>query len=90
MTSVSFIGAGNMGAALIRGLAQLDGVRLVAYDLDREKLNVLCAECGVMAAESPAEAVSMGDYVVLCVKPQQMKGVVKQIHTHLADTALKL
>lgn len=84
MTTVSFIGAGNMGAALIRGLNRLDGVRLVAYDLDREKLNVLCAECGAQAVGSPAEAVALGDYVVLCVKPQQMKGVVKEIHSSLS------
>lgn len=85
MTTVSFIGTGNMGSALIRGIGKLDGVRLAAFDLDREKLNVLCAECSVTAASSPAEAAAMADYVVLCVKPQQMKSVIKELHPKLTE-----
>ena len=85
MTTVSFIGAGNMGSALIRGLSTLEDVRLAAFDLNREKLNVVCAECSVTSTASLTEAASMADYIVLCVKPQHMKSVVKELHPTLTE-----
>jgi pyrroline-5-carboxylate reductase len=82
--TVSFIGTGNMGSALIKGLAGEDSVRLVGFDLDREKLNVLCAQCSLNAVPTIREAVSQADYVVMCVKPQQMKTVLAEVHPALA------
>ncbi|WP_243358759.1 pyrroline-5-carboxylate reductase [Fundidesulfovibrio terrae] len=82
--TISFIGTGNMGAALIKGLARMDGVKLAGFDLDRDKLNVLCVECSLTAVSSIHEAVAMADYVVMCVKPQQMKAVLADVHPALA------
>lgn len=82
--TVSFIGTGNMGTALIKGLSGLDSVRLTGFDLNREKLNALCVECALFAAPSIREAVSGGDYVVLCVKPQQMQAVLAEVQPALA------
>src|SRR5512140_1531646 len=81
--TVSFIGTGNMGAALIKGLSGMDSVRLMGFDLDREKLNVLCAECTLLAVPTIQEAVAQADYVVMCVKPQQMKAVLADVHPSL-------
>ena len=83
--TVSFIGTGNMGAALIKGLSGVESVNLMGFDLDREKLNVLCAECTLSAVQTMQEAVEKADYVVLCVKPQQMKAVLAQIEPALAS-----
>ena len=49
--TVSFIGTGKMGAALIKGLSGIESIKLLGYDLDREKLNALCAECTLDAVE---------------------------------------
>jgi pyrroline-5-carboxylate reductase len=82
--TVSFIGTGNMGAALIKGLSSLKSMKLVGFDVDREKLNVLCVECGIQAAATMQEAVSLADYVILCVKPQMMKAVLADVRPALA------
>jgi len=81
--TVSFIGTGNMGSALIKGLSGVESVTLVGVDVDREKLNVLCAECSIMGAPTMHEAVSKADYVVLCVKPQVMKAVLEDVRPAL-------
>jgi len=89
MAAISFIGTGNMGAALIKGLTGTEGVRLLGFDLDREKLDALCAQCALGAVPTMHEAVAQGNYVVLCVKPQQMKSVLADIHPALtADKCL--
>jgi pyrroline-5-carboxylate reductase len=81
--TVSFIGTGNMGAALIRGLSRARIVSLLGFDLDRDKLDALCAECSLHAAQTMQEAVSKADYVVMCVKPQHMKEVLPDVHPEL-------
>lgn len=82
--AVCFIGTGNMGAALMRGLASQPGISLTGYDLDAAKLSTLCAECSATPVRSIREAVARARYVVMCVKPQQMKGVLADVHPGLA------
>ncbi|GAB6036368.1 pyrroline-5-carboxylate reductase [Fundidesulfovibrio butyratiphilus] len=79
--TISFIGTGNMGQALMRSLVDMPvpGVTLAAYDVDQAKLNDFCAATGVKAAASLSEAVKTGDYVVLCVKPQQLGAVRREL-----------
>ncbi|MGM0424410.1 MAG: pyrroline-5-carboxylate reductase [Thermodesulfobacteriota bacterium] len=77
MTSLGFIGAGNMGGALIRGWAAEQGLRLTAYDPDQERLQALARESSVQALDSAQEVVQDSDYVVLAVKPS-MAGKVLQ------------
>jgi len=87
--TISFIGTGNMGAALIRGLSGVDGVSLLGFDLDREKLNALCAQCSVSAVDTIHGAVEKAGYVLMCVKPQHMKAVLAEVHPALtADKCL--
>ncbi|WP_243439987.1 pyrroline-5-carboxylate reductase [Fundidesulfovibrio soli] len=87
--AISFIGTGNMGAALIKGLSGMDGVSLLGFDLDREKLNALCAQCALQAVDTIHGAVEKAGYVLMCVKPQQMKAVLAQVHPALtADKCL--
>ncbi|MFZ5425847.1 MAG: pyrroline-5-carboxylate reductase [Thermodesulfobacteriota bacterium] len=82
--TVSFIGTGNMGAALIKGLSGIESIKLLGYDLDREKLNALCAECTLDAVDELQDAAARADYVVMCVKPQQMKTALAEISPALA------
>jgi pyrroline-5-carboxylate reductase len=78
MTSIGFIGAGNMGGALIRGWAEEQGLRLMAYDPDRESLLALAQETGLQALGSAREVVQESDYVLLAVKPDLTGKVLQQ------------
>lgn len=83
--TVSFIGTGNMGGALLRGMHRLEGIRLTAFDVDTRKLTDLCAECSAEAMPSAAEATAQGDFVLLCVKPQHLHDVLKTLRPALTE-----
>jgi pyrroline-5-carboxylate reductase len=78
---VGFIGTGNMGSPLVKGVA---GSGLVApgdvsiYDVDREKANALSKEAGVVLAGSNQEVVKNSDYIILAVKPIYIKSVLEE------------
>src|SRR5947209_5348075 len=77
--TVAFIGAGNMGEALIRGLLAARTVppaRIIAADVRAERRALLMEKFGVQAVVDNAEAVRAGDIVLLAVKPQQMGEVL--------------
>ncbi len=78
---ITFIGAGNMAAALIGGLVA-DGVdpdSIIASDPDPERLQTLAAGAAIRTLDNNAEAVSRADVVVLAVKPQVLETVAGDI-----------
>lgn len=91
--TVGFVGAGNMGEALIKGLIQADLVRppaLFAADVRAERTQELARRFGVTAVADNAALVRAVDVVVLAVKPQIMPAVVREIAPALADRHLVL
>ena len=77
----SFIGGGNMGGALIRGLIArglpAQNIRVgEAYETRRREL---ATELGVHATANNLEAVAGADVVVIAVKPQDMAATVKPL-----------
>ncbi|WP_027184670.1 pyrroline-5-carboxylate reductase [Desulfovibrio inopinatus] len=79
MATIGFIGLGNMGAAMIRGLSGSGDIDFVGFDLDRERLNVLCTECSMQACDTPSDVVAKADFIVLCIKPHQVKDLLKTV-----------
>ena len=90
MINVGFIGAGNMGYAIMKGIAGSKmgkDIQLYAFDkyapiLDRlDKLGtVKCSGC--------AEVVEKSEYVFLAIKPQQLDEVLDEIASAVTkDTA---
>jgi len=66
--AIGFIGAGNMGYAMIKSIAQSNIVntdRIYVYDVDRERLEKLKEETGVSILESGREVVEKSDIVIL-------------------------
>lgn len=86
MATVGFIGVGNMGTAIIRGLARRKDVKLLGLDLDAARLKALGKECGLKSAASVKELVRASDYVVLAVKPQQAPEVLQEAGPALGRT----
>ena len=77
--NIGFIGAGNMGSAIMKGIASssMSGkVSLFAFDPDTDKLSSL-ADSGVSPCSSESELVSKCKYVFLAVKPQIIEGVLE-------------
>lgn len=89
MKGISVIGAGNMGAALVRGFvlsgkAMAEDIRV--YDSDRDKVTHLRQELGIVSADSLASAVRADtDIVIIAVKPQMMPDVLKAIAPQISD-----
>ncbi|QGY41162.1 pyrroline-5-carboxylate reductase [Pseudodesulfovibrio cashew] len=80
---IGFIGVGNMGGAIIRGLASRDSVELHGFDLNMGMVTKLGKECGVVAQETAVDLVKACDYIVLAIKPQHAEPVVKEITSEL-------
>lgn len=79
---LGFIGVGNMGEALLRGvigsgLIQPDNI--LASDVDTEKLNNLADELGITVAETNCELVKEADIILVIVKPNIIKTVLSEI-----------
>ena len=78
-TIIACIGSGNMGSALMKGIAAtLSGAEIGFADLDREKATASAA-FGAKLFASNTEAVENGDYIFLAVKPQVLENVLAEI-----------
>jgi len=88
---LAVIGAGKLGETLVRGLLDADAVH--AQDVrvttaHRERAASLAAALGLQAAADNRAAVEDADVVLLCVKPQQVAGVLDEIGRTLAPSQL--
>lgn len=83
MHTIGFIGTGNMGGAIIRGLSARDDVRLLGFDLNKDSLDAL-APFGLEAVASTLELARRSDYILLAVKPHQVAAVLDEIQEELA------
>ena len=91
MTTISFIGAGNMARALIGGLLKAGHppATLRAADPFPEARDQIAA-LGIEASEHNAAIVGDADVVVLAVKPQVLNSVLADMAEALPPNALVL
>ncbi|MGE4553100.1 MAG: pyrroline-5-carboxylate reductase, partial [Desulfovibrionaceae bacterium] len=81
--AIGFIGLGNMGAAIVRGLRDLE---VWGIDLNAAHVQALKDDCGLHPAASVAELADHCDYLLLAVKPQHAEAVLKDLTPHLKPT----
>ena len=84
--SIGFIGAGNMGGAIMRGVisAYGDNAAVYAFDMDKDMLAALEKD-GVKAMSSAADLCKACKYVVLAVKPQNFDDLMPQISSAVTE-----
>jgi len=83
---IGFIGIGNMGEALLRGIivSKLIMPSLIyASDVDKKKLEKLAVDLGINALENNQELAKRCDIILLAVKPDIVKIVLPQISDSL-------
>ena len=87
--NASFVGGGNMGGALIRGLIArgLPASNISVGEAHQQRRIALADELGVHVTADNREAVSGADVLVLAVKPQDMAGTVQALADVLAQRA---
>jgi len=91
--TVAFIGAGNMGEALIRGLLGAKMVppsRIIAADVRAERREFFMSSFGVQAVDDNVEAVKAADIVLLAVKPQQMSELLAGLKPVMSGAKLMI
>lgn len=75
-----FIGMGNMGFAIMKGLLKTVSPEQLTYSArNREKMEDVSARTGVAFAESNRACAASSRYLVLAVKPQQFDQVIGEI-----------
>lgn len=80
--NIGFLGAGNMGGAIINGYAgqaKEKGQTLLAFDLNAEKLQALSEKTGIIPCESQEDLVTRSDVVVLGLKPNIFEAVLREV-----------
>lgn len=82
--AIGFVGAGNMGGALVRGVCKgNDPASVLIYDHNQEKMDALTAQTGCAAADSIGMVAGRCDILMLCVKPQALSKTIWEIKPYL-------
>jgi pyrroline-5-carboxylate reductase len=93
-TTISFIGSGMMGGAMIGGLVAQEQLispeQIMASDIQESRLAALHEQYGIGVTRNSVEAVKAGQVVILSIKPQILPKVMPLIRGHLAPTDLLL
>ena len=87
MNKIGFIGTGNMGTAIIKGIANSSlskEIALFATDIDKTKLNSL-KEFGTAPLENAQEICKNCKYIFLAVKPQMFDELLDDISSFITE-----
>lgn len=83
---IAFIGSGNMGGALIKGLTGASGIsakNIIASDMREDRLEQLKTKYRVKVTRDNRKAVKQADVIVLAVKPEDISKVVQEISSEI-------
>ena len=86
-----FLGAGNMGTALIKGLIEsgvYDPEQLLASDKSKEALKKISGQFGLKCFSSNVDMVRESSVLVLSVKPQNIKEVLEDVREDVREDHL--
>jgi pyrroline-5-carboxylate reductase len=79
---VGFIGAGNIGEVLIRGLIEsgkVDKTDIIASDASPERLGYIASTYGIRATSSNVELAESASIIIIAVKPQNIDNLLEEL-----------
>lgn len=80
MSTFGFIGMGNMGYAMLKGLLKTYSPADIVFSCATDKKRVTVSdETGVRAASGNAECANSAKYIILAVKPQVYDAVIRNL-----------
>lgn len=89
MSNIGFIGAGNMGYAMLKGaISSISPENVGVTDRAFDKAESIAQETGVRHFESNADCVKNCKYVVFSIKPQVYENVVDEIRKFVDDSKI--
>ncbi len=89
--NLGFIGTGKMGESLIRGLVDakaIAGSNIYASDVYEVTLDRLHQELGINISTDNRDVIANSDAIILAVKPQILKNVLRSIREHVTNDKL--
>lgn len=91
MSKLTFLGAGAMAQALVRGLVEAKlaaPADIVLLSASGESARALADEIGGRAVTSASEAVKGADVIVLAMKPHQLESALAQVREQVTPDQL--
>ena len=88
---LGLIGAGKLGEALLSGILSSQFIplgRVSATAAHEPRVRYIREKYGVHSGTDNVEAVSQAELVLICLKPQQVRGFLHQVWGHLHKDAL--
>lgn len=85
---LGFIGVGNMGEALLRGIIGselMSPADIIASDVNLKKLRCLSGELGIAAVENNHELVRRSHVILLALKPDVIGTVLSEVSSELGE-----
>jgi pyrroline-5-carboxylate reductase len=79
---IAFLGGGNMAEALIKGMLAAgvaNANQMLVMDVSADRLAHLQKTFGIVVSQGNKDAVTRAGIILLCVKPQVMEQVLKEI-----------
>jgi len=88
---IGFIGAGNMGKAIINGLLNSNFIsrdNILASEISKQIAEKVSSELGITVFTNNKELVKNSDIIILCVKPHFIQTVIESIKDCLTENKL--
>ena len=85
---LGFIGVGNMGEALLRGIIGselMSPADIIASDVNLKKLRSLSGELGIAAVENNRDLVRRSHVILLALKPDVIGTVLSEVSSELGE-----
>ena len=88
---IGFIGAGNMGSSIIKGLIRsesLSEVEINIFDVDVKKSEELSKEYDVNSLQNEIEVSDISDILILSVKPNIYNSILEKIKDRIGESKI--